>query len=50
LDPSKETLKETIQRKVLSKSQREKKRKEYKTGLAMLKEAVKRRPERKRKN
>ncbi len=29
-------------RKVLSKSQREKKGKEYKTGLAMLKEAVKR--------
>ncbi|MBA7581090.1 hypothetical protein ES708_22990 [subsurface metagenome] len=50
LDPSKETLKKTIQRKVLSKSQREKKKKEYKTGLAMLKEAIKRRPERKRKN
>jgi phage replication O-like protein O len=50
LDPSKETLKKTIQRKVLSKSQREKKKKEYKTGLAMLKEAIKRRPERKREN
>ena len=50
LDPSKETSKETIQRKGLSKSQREKKRKEYKTGLAMLKEAVKRNPDRKREN
>ena len=50
MDPSKETSKETIQRKVLSKSQREEKRKEYKTGLAMLKEAVKRSVDRKRKN
>ena len=42
MDPSKEKEKEIIHIKVLSKSQREKKRKEYKTGLAMMKEAVKR--------
>ena len=46
----KETLKERNKRKGLSPSQKEKKRKEYKTGLAMLKEAVKRIPDRKRKN
>jgi hypothetical protein len=50
LAPSKEKEKEIIQRKVLSKSQREKKKKEYKTGLAMMKEAVKRSQERKRKS
>ncbi len=50
LGTSKETSKETIQIKVLSKSQREKKRKEYKKGLTMLKEAIKRNPDRKRKN
>ncbi|GAI67955.1 unnamed protein product [marine sediment metagenome] len=44
-DTSKETSKETIQIKVLSKSQREKKKKEYKTGLAMMKEAIKRHQE-----
>ncbi|GAI61162.1 unnamed protein product [marine sediment metagenome] len=45
LGTSKETSKETIQIKVLSKSQREKKKKEYKTGLAMMKEAIKRHQE-----
>ncbi len=49
-DPPKKLLKETIQRKVLSKSEREKKKKEYKTGLAMLKEAVGRSQDKKRKN
>jgi len=49
LSPSKETLKETFKRKVLSKSEREEKKKEYKKGLAMLKEAIKRSPDRKRK-
>ncbi|GAH92336.1 unnamed protein product [marine sediment metagenome] len=46
----KETLKDRKTGKGLSPSQRKKKRKEYKTGLAMMKEAVERSQERKRKN
>ena len=37
-------------KKGLSTQEKKKKRKEYKTGLEMLKEAIKRNPERKRKN
>ncbi len=47
---SRDLSKRAIQEKGLSTQEREKKRKEYKTGLAMLKEAVKRSMDRKRKN
>ncbi|MBA7583153.1 hypothetical protein ES708_25093 [subsurface metagenome] len=47
---SRDLSKRAFQKKGLSTQEREKKRKEYKTGLEMLKEAIKRNPDRKRKN
>jgi len=44
------TSKRAFQKKGLSTREKEEKRKEYKTGLAMLKEAIKRSPDRKRKS
>ncbi|MBA7585423.1 hypothetical protein ES708_27402 [subsurface metagenome] len=48
--PSRDPSQENIQEKGLSTQEKKKKRKEYKKGLAMLKEAIKRNPDRKRKN
>ncbi|GAJ08917.1 unnamed protein product, partial [marine sediment metagenome] len=47
---SRDLSKRAYQEKGLSTSEREEKKKEYKTGLAMLKEAIKRSPDRKRKD